>query len=311
VAEAGANCGSPISGDQGHNLEDDTTGECGFSVARSDLVGADPLLQPLGDNGGLTSTMALAPGSPAIATGGRCLDPTSNPPGAPLATDQRGQPRPGPCDIGAFQSESPQIQIPPRVFGIARVGTTLICSHGVWIADQPLAYTYDWLRNGRVIPGAEENSLRLRLTDAASTLVCQVRAENIYGRQAADSQAFALPPVPRLGRVREWHTVWRLGHRRARLALDGTVPVGTRFWFHLNESAQVMFVFKVRAGTRRWRGVAELRVGSHGGANTMYFDGRLRGRRELRAGVYRVLIRARRSGMRSGIVTLTFTALAG
>jgi predicted outer membrane repeat protein len=60
------------------------------------LIGGDPLLAPLGDYGGPTLTMALLPGSPAI--GGGTAD------GAPTK-DQRGQPRSGPVDIGAIQSQ--------------------------------------------------------------------------------------------------------------------------------------------------------------------------------------------------------------
>jgi hypothetical protein len=56
---------------------------------------ADPLLGPLQDNGGTTMTMALMPGSPAIGAGAGCP-----------ATDQRGQPRTGACDIGAYQHGS-------------------------------------------------------------------------------------------------------------------------------------------------------------------------------------------------------------
>jgi hypothetical protein len=62
----------------------------------TDQAPIDPLLAPLGDSGGPTATMALLPGSPAI--GGGTAD------GAPT-TDQRGQPRAGHIDIGAFQSQ--------------------------------------------------------------------------------------------------------------------------------------------------------------------------------------------------------------
>jgi len=60
------------------------------------LVGvSNVLLAPLGFYGGTTQTMPLLPGSPAINAG------TST--GAP-ATDQRGSPRVGAVDIGAFES---------------------------------------------------------------------------------------------------------------------------------------------------------------------------------------------------------------
>lgn len=57
---------------------------------------ADPLLQALADNGGPGWTMALGAGSPAIDAG--------VPAGAP-AEDQRGEPRDGSPDIGAYEAQ--------------------------------------------------------------------------------------------------------------------------------------------------------------------------------------------------------------
>jgi len=66
----------------------------------SSYLTGDPILDSLADNGGLTETMALLPGSPAIdaADDATCA-----------ATDQRGVPRPKGlhCDIGAFELELP------------------------------------------------------------------------------------------------------------------------------------------------------------------------------------------------------------
>jgi RTX calcium-binding nonapeptide repeat (4 copies) len=69
-------------------------GNSGVTTAGGNLIGVDPLLSPLADNGGPTPTRALKPGSPAKDAG-----PTS---GAP-ATDQRGSPRKGRADIGAYE----------------------------------------------------------------------------------------------------------------------------------------------------------------------------------------------------------------
>ena len=68
----------------------------GAHTGSNNLIGGNPLLSARGDFGGPTATMALLPGSPAIGGG------TST--GAP-GFDQRGQPRSGHVDIGAFQSQ--------------------------------------------------------------------------------------------------------------------------------------------------------------------------------------------------------------
>jgi hypothetical protein len=92
---------------QGFNLIGSTTGSSGWISA--DLLNRNPLLAPLGNNGGLTLTHALKPGSPAIDAGNSSLakDPTTN---LPLFLDQRGFVRvfaPGGfdrVDIGAYES---------------------------------------------------------------------------------------------------------------------------------------------------------------------------------------------------------------
>jgi hypothetical protein len=100
---------------ESYNLEDDSAGECDFSVVNHDLVDNNPLLpSALAANGGPTQTLAPAynPGypradSPVIGAGGECRDPISTPPNQPLTVDQRGEPRHSPCDIGAFEHQPP------------------------------------------------------------------------------------------------------------------------------------------------------------------------------------------------------------
>ena len=67
---------------------------------------ADPKLGPLADNGGLTQTMGLLTGSPAIDAGSNAL--ALGPDGKPFLTDQRGYARivNGIVDIGAYESGS-------------------------------------------------------------------------------------------------------------------------------------------------------------------------------------------------------------
>jgi CSLREA domain-containing protein len=96
--------GSFITG--GQNLIGDPIG---CSVGAGDILGADPLLGELADNGGPTLTHALLHGSPAIDAGDDTVcsaDPVNN-------LDQRGFYRPQDgdgdgapvCDIGAFELE--------------------------------------------------------------------------------------------------------------------------------------------------------------------------------------------------------------
>jgi len=65
----------------------------------TNVLGADPMLGPLADNGGPTQTHALASGSPAVNQG-TCILMA----GGTLDVDQRGAPREAPCDIGAIES---------------------------------------------------------------------------------------------------------------------------------------------------------------------------------------------------------------
>ncbi len=96
-SSGGGDCEGSVSGTSSSNLIEDPTNACGLTNGvNGNLIGQDPRLDPLADNGGATLTHALQPGSPALDAGANASCPT---------TDQRGLPRPqGPnCDIGAVE----------------------------------------------------------------------------------------------------------------------------------------------------------------------------------------------------------------
>jgi CSLREA domain-containing protein len=99
AGNAGANCGNPgFVTSMGFNI--DSADDCGFRQT-GDQVNTNPNLDgPKLNAPGVTATMALLPGSPAIdAANPRCDQ----------NTDQRGVTRPqgARCDIGAFEVEQP------------------------------------------------------------------------------------------------------------------------------------------------------------------------------------------------------------
>jgi predicted outer membrane repeat protein len=104
--------------DGGGNLDDGTS--CGFSAVHHSRSNASPQLLPLADNGGPTTTMALAAGSPAIDLGLPAICLTTGPSGA-NNLDQRGQSRHtdtrGDCDSGAFDTGNGIGVTQPILFG--------------------------------------------------------------------------------------------------------------------------------------------------------------------------------------------------
>jgi CSLREA domain-containing protein len=87
-AERARQCDGPL---QSAGANVDQSHRCGFDQPR-DLEDVDPMLGRLRSNGGPTPTMALRPASPAIGIGGDCG-----------GRDQRGAPRDGRCDGGAYE----------------------------------------------------------------------------------------------------------------------------------------------------------------------------------------------------------------
>jgi CSLREA domain-containing protein len=92
----------------GHNLIQSTNGNSGWIA--SDLLGADPLIEPLQNNGGPTETHALIMGTFTISPAIDAADDSVLGPPLSLTTDQRGFPRKlgTHVDIGAYELDPPQ-----------------------------------------------------------------------------------------------------------------------------------------------------------------------------------------------------------
>jgi|GEM_PF-1101759 len=97
----GGDCvlGGAVSSALNNLIKNTGANACGLTNGTNgNIIGADPLLSALADNGGPTKTMALQAGSPAIDAGDAANCTT---------TDQRGYSRVGNCDIGAFEYTPP------------------------------------------------------------------------------------------------------------------------------------------------------------------------------------------------------------
>jgi uncharacterized repeat protein (TIGR01451 family)/CSLREA domain-containing protein len=84
----------------GHNL--DTDGTCGSSPGFATVSSSQLKLGPLFWNGGPTQTRALLADSVAINAGDQAQCEADE-----ITTDQRGEPRDGSCDIGAYEFVAP------------------------------------------------------------------------------------------------------------------------------------------------------------------------------------------------------------
>jgi hypothetical protein len=107
--------GGDLAGEGNHNFSDDAT--CGFTSSTDRQDAGDPLLGPLGDNGGPTPTLLPLTGSPLINA--IPLADCQADGAAGITTDQRGLPRPAEtgCEIGSVELQPPPIVLEPTFTG--------------------------------------------------------------------------------------------------------------------------------------------------------------------------------------------------
>lgn len=330
AAPGSENCsGTPTS--LGHNL--DSRNQCNFHSA-GDLVGVDPLLGPLLDNGGTTKTFAPLAGSPAINAGAN--------EGCPAA-DQRGVVRPQvvTCDIGAVELAPPDVTT-----GSAGAAQTAAFLGGSLNPNASAAsYHFDYgtsVAYGASTPsqpvadGIASVSVSSEVIGlaAGTTYHFRLAAQNAAGQTVFGSdRTFTTTPAasalarPVLSHVKQSRLVWREGSRLASFTRKHRPPVGTRFSFTLNAPARVTFVFTQQLAGRLAHGkcVAQSHVNrhkrackrsvnagllsfaGHGGSNGASFQGRVSAVKRLKPGRYTVLITARNAAGASSTKRLSFT----
>jgi hypothetical protein len=76
----------------------------------------------------------------------------------------------------------------PRLRGTPVVGNRLTCLSGTWTGTRPIAFSFQWLRDGRDLAHAYRSARRLRSSDAGHLISCRVWAANAAGARSATAR---------------------------------------------------------------------------------------------------------------------------
>jgi len=296
--------------DKGGNIDSD--GTCFSDSVAGDDTGVNPGLATLANNGGPTETDELLAGSPAIGRGISVFCP---------ATDQRGAPRPAPCDSGAYQTETgPTITIAAPVNGATVTQGQVVNASYTCTAPAGASIT---ACTGTVASGAPINTSTL---GAHTFMVTASDSSFASSTKSVTYTVVAASGKPTVSNLKQSHKKWRLGSSLPEISKKKP-PVGTVFSFSLNESASVTLAFVRHAHGRKVHGscvaqtkknkkkkrcVRDVTAGNmtfagHAGANKVAFDGVISSFRTLSPGSYTVLVTASAGGKHSATKSLNFT----
>jgi uncharacterized repeat protein (TIGR01451 family) len=306
-AAGSVNCNAPITS-LGHNIEDQN--ECGFH-GTGDRFNTDPKLGPLGANGGPSLTRRLLPGSPAINT---ASTPCSS-------TDQRGIPRQGPCDIGAYEYVPVDIALSmtaPKKVGIGAqipykvtlsnagpadaFGTVLRDVLPVGLAPaggafppgpcsvaQPVLCPLGTVAHGQAVKG-QVLATATKLGTIQNTVGFTSFADDA---NPANNSATATTKVVHvaLGKVKVPSKI-TAGSKLPLLQPAKRKKKKPQFIvFRLNGPARVTLTFQRKHG-KKFKRAGKLVVAGHTGKNKLRFAGRLSKKKRLKPGRYRLVLTA-------------------
>ena len=100
----------------------------------------------------------------------------------------------------AAPNAPPRNTVAPTISGTQRAGETLRANPGTWTGDQPITFSYQWVRcsaqlsNCRNISGATRREYRLTSTDVGRRLVVNVQARNSDGARSAQASTGVIGP---------------------------------------------------------------------------------------------------------------------
>lgn len=90
-------------------------------------------------------------------------------------------------DLPPAVVSSPTIVSDPYIYGDAYVGGTLVLVAGTYDGDEPLVFSYQWLKDGFDISGATSNTYALVAGDEGTVISCVVNVSDAYGNITAYS----------------------------------------------------------------------------------------------------------------------------
>jgi hypothetical protein len=84
-------------------------------------------------------------------------------------------------------TEAPVNIVLPFIEGNVATRSTVICNTGEWnyVTSN---FSYQWLLDGRIASGGNEQSYTIDAKDIGKTLSCKVTASNVYGRTTVETR---------------------------------------------------------------------------------------------------------------------------